>query len=72
MTSVTTRVWATAALVSGVVMLGAAQQKPADPKDPRVGLKPGVKDAGVGGPQHGAGVEPAPSRRVLRSEGARG
>jgi hypothetical protein len=28
-------------------MLGAAQQKPADPKDPRVGLKPGVKDAGV-------------------------
>jgi hypothetical protein len=47
MTSATTRVWATAALVSGVVMLGAAQQKPADPKDPRVGLKPGVKDAGV-------------------------
>jgi hypothetical protein len=47
MTSVTTRVWATAALVSGVVMMGAAQQKPADPKDPRVGLKPGVKDAGV-------------------------
>ena len=25
----------------------AAQQKPADPKDPRVGLKPGLRDAGV-------------------------
>ena len=24
-----------------------AQQKPADPKDPRVGLKPGYRDAGV-------------------------
>jgi hypothetical protein len=47
MKSVTTRVWATAALVSGVVLMGAAQQKAADPKDPRVGLKPGMKDAGV-------------------------
>jgi hypothetical protein len=47
MTSVTTRVWATAALVCGVVVLGAAQQKAPDPKDPRVGLKPGMKDAGV-------------------------
>ena len=26
---------------------GVAQQKPADPNDPRVGLKPGVRDAGV-------------------------
>ena len=47
MTSVTTRMWTTAALVSVAVVLGTAQQKPADPKDPRVGLKPGVKDAGV-------------------------
>jgi len=47
MKSVTTRAWATAALVSGVVIMGAAQQKPADPKDPRVGLKAGVRDAGV-------------------------
>ena len=47
MTSVTTRMWTTAALVSAAVVLGTAQQKPADPKDPRVGLKPGVKDAGV-------------------------
>jgi hypothetical protein len=29
------------------VMTGIAQQKPADPKDPRIGLKPGYKDAGV-------------------------
>jgi hypothetical protein len=28
-------------------MLGTAQQKPPDPKDPRIGLKPGMKDAGV-------------------------
>jgi hypothetical protein len=47
MKSVTTRVWATAALVSGVVAMGAAQQKPADPKDPRVGLEAGVRNAGV-------------------------
>ena len=26
---------------------GAAQQKPAEPNDPRIGLKPGYKDAGV-------------------------
>ncbi|HWI17931.1 MAG TPA: hypothetical protein VNT81_09305, partial [Vicinamibacterales bacterium] len=31
---------------AGLVTVGA-QQKPADPKDPRVGLKAGAKDAGV-------------------------
>src|SRR5262245_40286625 len=29
------------------VTTAMAQQKPADPKDPRIGLKPGLKDAGV-------------------------
>jgi hypothetical protein len=47
MKSVTTRAWATAALVSGVVIMGAAQQKTPDPRDPRIGLKAGIKDAGV-------------------------
>ncbi len=47
MKSVTTRVWTVAALLGGVVLVGAAQQAPADPKDPRVGLKPGLRDAGV-------------------------
>src|SRR5687767_1582895 len=31
----------------GMVATGVAQQKPADPNDPRVGLKAGVRDAGV-------------------------
>jgi hypothetical protein len=47
MKSVTTRVWTVAALLGGVVLVGAAQQAPPDPKDPRVGLKPGLRDAGV-------------------------
>jgi hypothetical protein len=47
MKSVTRRVWATGALVCGVVMLGTAQQKAPDPKDPRIGLKAGLKDAGT-------------------------
>jgi hypothetical protein len=47
MKSVTTRTWATAVLIGGVVVVGAAQQKAPDPKDPRIGLKPGMKDAGV-------------------------
>jgi hypothetical protein len=47
MKSVTMRVWATGALVCGVVMLGTAQQKAPDPKDPRIGLKAGLKDAGT-------------------------
>jgi hypothetical protein len=47
MKPVTTRAWATAALVSGVVIMGAAQQKTPDPRDPRIGLKAGIKDAGV-------------------------
>jgi hypothetical protein len=37
-------------IVTGVVSWGltvAAQQPPADPKDPRIGLKPGLRDAGV-------------------------
>ena len=47
MKSVTTRVWTVAALLGGVVLVGAAQQAPADPKDPRIGLKPGLRDAGT-------------------------
>ncbi len=34
-------------LVALGVATGVAQQKPADPNDPRVNLKPGVRDAGV-------------------------
>jgi len=34
------------ALVLAGAMVGHAQQKPAAPNDPRVGLKPGLKDAG--------------------------
>jgi hypothetical protein len=47
MKSVTMRVWATAALVCGGLLLGTAQQKAPDPKDPRIGLKAGLKDAGT-------------------------
>ncbi len=36
-----------AGFVTVGVVTGMAQQKPADPKDPRIGLKPGYKDAGV-------------------------
>jgi hypothetical protein len=42
---------ATAAAIAGFAALSlatvVAQQKPADPNDPRINLKPGVKDAGV-------------------------
>ena len=31
----------------GMVATGLAQQKPADPDDPRINLKPGLRDAGV-------------------------
>ena len=31
----------------GMMATAIAQQKPADPKDPRIGLKPGYRDAGV-------------------------
>jgi hypothetical protein len=41
----------TAVAMAGFAALGmatvAAQQKPADPNDPRVGLKPGLRDAGI-------------------------
>ena len=41
----------TAAAIAGFAAIGiatvAAQQKPADPNDPRVNLKPGMRDAGV-------------------------
>ena len=33
--------------VLGMVATGVAQQKPADPNDPRINLKPGLRDAGV-------------------------
>jgi hypothetical protein len=35
------------AVLMAAVIGGSAQQAPFDPKDPRVGLKPGLKDAGV-------------------------
>ena len=39
------------AVIAGFTALGiatvAAQQKPAEPNDPRIGLKPGLRDAGV-------------------------
>jgi hypothetical protein len=42
---------AKATAIAGFAAIGiatvAAQQKPADPNDPRVGLKPGLRDAGV-------------------------
>jgi len=41
------RVGAVAAIVGGVVLVGGAQQRPADPQDPRIGLKAGLFDAGV-------------------------
>ena len=42
---------AKAAAIAGFAAVGiatlVAQQKPADPNDPRVNLKPGLRDAGV-------------------------
>src|SRR6187399_1627204 len=42
---------AKALAIAGFAAVGiatvVAQQKPADPNDPRVGLKPGLRDAGV-------------------------
>ena len=42
---------AKASAIAGFVAIGiatvGAQQKPADPNDPRVGLKPGLRDAGI-------------------------
>ena len=40
------RVACVAALTMAVGLVGYAQQKPAAPNDPRVGLKPGLRDAG--------------------------
>ncbi len=47
MKSVATKVFALAAVVCSLVVAGNAQQKPMDPNDPRTGLKPGLRDAGV-------------------------
>ena len=47
MKSVATKVLALSAVVFSLVVAGNAQQKPMDPNDPRTGLKPGVRDAGV-------------------------
>ena len=47
MTSVATKALALSAVVCSLVVSGNAQQKPMDPNDPRTGLKPGVRDAGV-------------------------
>ncbi len=47
MRSVATQVLALSAVVCSLVVAGSAQQKPMDPNDPRTGLKPGMRDAGV-------------------------
>ena len=47
MKSVAWKVLGVSAALCSFVIVGTAQQKPSDPNDPRVGLKPGVKDAGV-------------------------
>jgi len=47
MRSVATHVVALSAVVLSLAVAGNAQQKPMDPKDPRTGLKPGMRDAGV-------------------------
>lgn len=47
MKSAATKLFAFTAVVLSLVVAGNAQQKPMDPKDPRTGLKPGLRDAGV-------------------------
>ena len=47
MKSVATKVFALSAVVLSLAVAGNAQQKPMDPKDPRIGLKPGLRDAGI-------------------------
>ena len=47
MRSVATKVFAFSAVILSLVVAGNAQQKPMDPNDPRTGLKPGLRDAGV-------------------------
>src|SRR6185503_2839405 len=47
MRAVTWKVFGVAAAVVGFSIVGIAQQKASDPNDPRVGLKPGLRDAGV-------------------------
>ena len=47
MRSVATKFFALSAVVVSLAVAGQAQQKPMDPKDPRTGLKPGMRDAGV-------------------------
>jgi len=36
-----------AGFIAASIVVGTAQQKPADPNDPRINLKPGLRDAGV-------------------------
>ncbi len=47
MKSVATKVLTLSALIVSLAVAGSAQQKPMDPKDPRTGLKAGLRDAGV-------------------------
>ncbi len=47
MRSVAARVLCVSAVLVSAAIGGYAQQAPPDPKDPRVGLKPGIRDAGV-------------------------
>ena len=41
------RVLFAAGVALSMAAVGIAQQKPADPNDPRINLKPGLRDAGV-------------------------
>jgi hypothetical protein len=47
MKSVAWKVLGMSAAVCSFAIVGAAQQKPADANDPRINLKPGLRDAGV-------------------------
>ena len=47
MRSVAVRVFCASAVLVSAAIGGFAQQAPPNPKDPRVGLKPGLRDAGV-------------------------
>ncbi len=47
MRSVAAKVLCVSAVLMSAAIGGYAQQAPPDPKDPRIGLKPGLRDAGV-------------------------
>ena len=72
MRSVVLRGLALSALMVALGSTGGAQQAPAAANDPRIGLKPGLKDAGVAARHMELVSTHAEARRVLRSEGSAG